>query len=385
MRYRGLGFGPALVAAPPSDGLRRGGRGHRVRARLVDLEIPVEARHVEQGAHAGIGCHDREPATAVPAQVVESIHQARQRARIQERGLREVDDQARASRADGAEKAALERGPRLHVDLPRDVDDGRVVVASHIEDREFLALLHFRHLLVPLQRVRKTQFCEGSSGIRASSAYWPPLRASTFAQRVSGSSEKTSAGSAGSTIQSSRPSSSSSCPGPQPAYPAKTRMLPAPSMTSASSPRPGTRTTSPNTGSSASATSARTTPEVGWTGPPAKIGAAGPMSGSRSGAASATVIALGRLRMTPIAPSSPWSATSTTVRRKLGSSSCGPAIRSEPRSDSATASELRRESRVVFVFAEEPHHRLRVLLEARQAQAVALEQRGGAARVVADR
>src|SRR3954453_17573774 len=160
-------------------------------------------------------------------------------------------------------------------------------------------------------------------------------------------------------------------------------MLPAPSMTSASSPRPGTRTTSPNTGSSGSATSARTTPEVGWTGPPAKIGAAGPMSGSRSGAASATVIPLGRLRITPIAPSSPWSATSTTVRRKFGSSSRGAATRSEPRSDSVTPLERRRERGIVLVLAEELDHRLSVFGEARQPQATALEQVGGAGRVVA--
>src|SRR3954451_19356445 len=163
-------------------------------------------------------------------------------------------------------------------------------------------------------------------------------------------------------------------------------MLPAPSMTSASSPRPGTSTTSSNTGSSASVTSASTTPEVGWTGPPAKIGAAGPMSGSRSGAASATVIPLGRLRMTPIAPSSPWSATRTTVRRKFGSSSCGAAIRSEPRSDSTMDGlERRRERRVVLVLAEELDHRLGVLGKARQSQAAALEQVGRTPRVVADR
>src|SRR3954462_11006592 len=162
-------------------------------------------------------------------------------------------------------------------------------------------------------------------------------------------------------------------------------MPPAPSTASASSPSPGINTTSAKTASSDSATSARTTPDVGCTGPPAKIGASGPLSGSKSGAASATVIPLGRLRITPIAPSSPWSATSTAVRRKLGSSSCGPAIRSEPRSDSATASELRREGRIVFVFAKEPHQRLRVLLEAWQARAIALEQVRRAPRVVADR
>src|SRR5689334_1204569 len=104
----------------------------------------------------------------------------------------------------------MERGARLHVDLTCDVDNGRVAVASRIDDREFLALLHFRHLVVPRRRARKTQFCEGSSGIRASNAYCPPFRSSTLPQRVSGSSEKTSADSAGSTIQSSRPSSSSS-------------------------------------------------------------------------------------------------------------------------------------------------------------------------------
>src|SRR4051794_24082168 len=151
-------------------------------------------------------------------------------------------------------------------------------------------------------------------------------------------------------------------------------MLPAPSTTSASSPSPGTSTTSSNTGSSASVTSASTTPEVGCTGPPAKMGASGPINGSRSGAASATVMPLGRLRITPIAPSSPWSASSTTVRRKFGSSSCGAAISSEPRSDSVTALKRRRERGVVLVLAEELDHRLSVFGEPRQPQAAALEQ-----------
>src|SRR3954465_13498768 len=162
-------------------------------------------------------------------------------------------------------------------------------------------------------------------------------------------------------------------------------MLPAPSTTSASSPSPGTSTTSAKTGSSGSATSARPTPDVGWTGPPAKIGASGPISGSRSGAASATVIPLGRLRITPIAPSSPWSATRTTLRRKFGSSNCGAAIRSEPRSDSATALERRSERGVVLVLAEELDHRLSVFGEAWQPETAALQQVSGTARVVANR
>src|SRR4051794_31484369 len=115
------------------------------------------------------------------------------------------------------------------------------------------------------------------------------------------------------------------------------------------------------------------------------MGASGPISGSRSGAASATVIPLGRLRITPIAPSSPWSATSTTVRRKFGSSSCGAAIRSEPRSDSATALERRSERGVVLVLAEELDHRLSVFGEAWQPETAALRKVSGTARVVANR
>jgi hypothetical protein len=61
------------------------------------------------------------------------------------------------------------------------------------------------------------QLTDGSSGILDKSSKIPPLRRRTSAQRRSGSSVKASSFSAGSRIQSSRSSSPSSCPAPQPA------------------------------------------------------------------------------------------------------------------------------------------------------------------------
>src|SRR4029079_3785384 len=110
-----------------------------------------------------------------------------------------------AADADRVQKPALERGTGLHVDLACHVDDGRVAVRGHVEDRELAALSHVAKRVVPFLPAPKTQFCDGSSGMRASRAYCPPLRSSTLPQRDSGSSEKTSDGCAGATIQSSRP------------------------------------------------------------------------------------------------------------------------------------------------------------------------------------
>jgi hypothetical protein len=72
------------------------------------------------------------------------------------------------------------------------------------------------HAAVPACRSVAHQFCDGSSGIRAISAYWPPLRASTSCHSAPGSSGNSSAGSGASTIHASSSSSSSSWPAPQP-------------------------------------------------------------------------------------------------------------------------------------------------------------------------
>src|SRR5512134_3878463 len=59
---------------------------------------------------------------------------------------------------------------------------------------------------------------------------------------------------------------------------------------------------------------------------------------SSAGTASTTSAGDGRLSTSPIAPSSPCSATSTTVRWKLGSTSVADAISRWPRSDSMAGS-----------------------------------------------
>src|SRR5262249_8189130 len=68
------------------------------------------------------------------------------------------------------------------------------------------------HLLPPVR-----QFSRGSSGIRASSRYWSPMRSSTVDHSFSGSLLNTSPGRARSMNHASSSTSSSSCPVVQPA------------------------------------------------------------------------------------------------------------------------------------------------------------------------
>src|SRR4051794_34153705 len=82
---------------------------------------------------------------------------------------------------------------------------------------------------------------------------------------------------------------------------------------------------------SGSANSASTTTARGCTGPPWWTSSSGPVSASSSGAASPTVVSVGRLSTSPIAPSSVCSVTSTTVRWKFGSRRVGAATSSAPR------------------------------------------------------
>src|SRR3954466_255286 len=87
--------------------------------------------------------------------------------------------------------------------------------------------------------------------------------------------------------------------------------------------------------SSGRSNSASTITAVSATGPPTYTGSSSPASQDRSGTASPTVDAAGRLSTSPIAPSSVCSAIRTTVRTKLGSRRTGDARMSLPRSDSA--------------------------------------------------
>src|SRR4051794_38562661 len=87
--------------------------------------------------------------------------------------------------------------------------------------------------------------------------------------------------------------------------------------------------------SSGLSNSARTITAVSATGPPTYTGSSSPASQDRSGTASPTVDAAGRLSTRPIAPSSVCSAIRTTVRTKFGSRRTGDARMSLPRSDSA--------------------------------------------------
>ncbi len=83
-----------------------------------------------------------------------------------------------------------------------------------------------------------------------------------------------------------------------------------------------------------SSNSARTISAEACTGPPTYRGSSSSSSDSSSDTASPTLVSEGRLRTRPSAPSSECSTMSTTVRKKLGSRSPGPAISSCPRVES---------------------------------------------------
>src|SRR5262245_50009370 len=86
--------------------------------------------------------------------------------------------------------------------------------------------------------------------------------------------------------------------------------------------------------SSGSRNSPSTSTASGCTGPPTQTGSPSSTTGSSCGTAPATSTGDGRLSTSPAAPSSVCSVTSTTVRRKFGSSSDGDATSRCPRSDS---------------------------------------------------
>ena len=102
-----------------------------------------------------------------------------------------------------------------------DLDDGRELLQRFLRQRvERLVtgqeLDYVVHGRVTSPRASHRQFCDGSAGMRAISAYWPPFRASTSLHSVAGSSGNSSAGSGASTIHESISISASSWPGPQP-------------------------------------------------------------------------------------------------------------------------------------------------------------------------
>src|SRR3954447_11641427 len=115
------------------------------------------------------------------------------------------------------------------------------------------------------------------------------------------------------------------------------------------------KTSAPNSGTAASSGS-RNSPSTrtpfGCTGPPMKIGSPSSTSDSSAGTISATSDSVGRLSTSPAAPSSVCSVTSTTVRRKFGSSSPGDATSSCP-CKLATWCERDEQPAVVVVRREE--------------------------------
>src|ERR1700760_255485 len=86
--------------------------------------------------------------------------------------------------------------------------------------------------------------------------------------------------------------------------------------------------------SSGSRNSPSTSTASGCTGPPTQTESPSSTTGSSCGTAAATSTGEGRLSTSPAAPSSVCSGTSTTARRKFGSSSDGEATSRCPRSES---------------------------------------------------
>src|SRR5271154_2933463 len=95
------------------------------------------------------------------------------------------------------------------------------------------------------------------------------------------------------------------------------------------------RSTTNRPGSDGSRNSARNTIEVGWTGPPTYTSSSPSTARSSCGTASPTVTSEGRVRTTPIAPSSLCTPINPPVRLKLGSYSAGEASRSWPASETS--------------------------------------------------
>src|SRR5581483_5373294 len=102
-----------------------------------------------------------------------------------------------------------------------DLDRGREVLERVLRKRVERLVTREELDYVVHGRVRspgasRRQFCDGSAGIRAISAYCPPFLANTSLHSVAGSSGNSSLGNGASMIQDSISISASSCPGPHP-------------------------------------------------------------------------------------------------------------------------------------------------------------------------
>jgi len=138
--------------ATPLSGIQR---CERVGSRVEDAEVAIETGDVEQRAHPRVGCDDRERAAPGAAQLVEGVDEAGQRGRVQERRVRQVDDQPATARAQRTQKTPPKRRPGLHVDLPGNADDGGVVVRGSIGNRESFQRAHTQGRLCPTRGTPK--------------------------------------------------------------------------------------------------------------------------------------------------------------------------------------------------------------------------------------
>src|SRR5690606_17374832 len=188
----------------------------------------------------------------------------------------------------------------------------------------------------------RLQLSDGSSGYVATIASSLRWRRSTSRHSRSGAGEETSPGSDSTTYQAPSASSSSSWPGPQPAYPAKMRSEPTAGASSSGGASRSTRPIAPCTrrqpsGAASPACSPGTTAtpraESRETGPPWKTTPGSPARSAQPSRMSPTSTGVGRFRTTPSEPSSSWSRRSTTARSKFGSARAGVATSNRPVSE----------------------------------------------------
>src|SRR5512140_1262 len=95
---------------------------HRFVARAVDREDAVEAGDLEDLRDVPVAADERELAV-VRAQALHAADEDAERRRVDEGGVREVDDHLLAALADHLEELLLELRRRVEVDLAREGDD----------------------------------------------------------------------------------------------------------------------------------------------------------------------------------------------------------------------------------------------------------------------
>src|SRR3954470_13284008 len=102
-------------------GGRRAGVLQRLVARLVDREDAVEAGYLEDLRDVLVGADQSERA-ARRAQPLDAADEHAERRRVDEGGLRQIDDELLLAVLDHLDEALLERRSRVEIALPAELD-----------------------------------------------------------------------------------------------------------------------------------------------------------------------------------------------------------------------------------------------------------------------